>query len=189
MYVHWDLAFFHSPSIAFEHSCLITVRQDYKVEVRMAPTMYWLKNWLYTTKLYPHPALPLGIQSDEQALLVDLYLVAGSLGISHLQNQCLRELYRIRNETMVLSLEACSLLYAHSTKECALRKYFVHEYAARLKMEDISEGAKYYHTELMLEWIELLTQFVRDKENGKKFEIPRVEDYYVVEYEIVYPFH
>ncbi|KAK2628320.1 hypothetical protein QTJ16_002966 [Diplocarpon rosae] len=189
----WDLAFFHSPVIArhFSHDA---PSADYRIaatiEVRLLPTVRWFSHWLYTQTLYPRPLAVDFPVVDEQTLLVDLYLLAESLEIPRLQNLCLRELHRVREESKTLSIEASSLLYTYSPRRCRLRGYFVWQYATRLSADQIVDGdaERYYSPQMMLEWISLLTHMLRDKEDGEKLADFQLARFLVQEKEMIWPF-
>ncbi|OWP02007.1 hypothetical protein B2J93_4633 [Marssonina coronariae] len=189
----WDLAFFHSPVIA-RHFSSDAPEADYRdaatIKVRLLPTAMWFSHWLYTQSLYPRPLSVESPVSDEQTLLVDLYLLAESLEIPRLQNLCLRELSRVHDETKTLSIEASSLLYTYSDSRCRLRAYLVWRYATRLSSEQIVDGEadRYYSPQMMLEWIVLLTSLLRGKEAGEKLAGFQLAWFLVQEKEMIWPF-
>ncbi|KAJ5032301.1 uncharacterized protein L3040_008908 [Drepanopeziza brunnea f. sp. 'multigermtubi'] len=188
VYVDWDLAFYHSPVLAAHYGHeKNNYRDPFNINVRMGPTMHWLQNWFYTNKLFPRPPLSMEPIHDVQSLLVDLWLVAESLGMTRLQNECLHELVRVRAETKIACLDATILLYSYSNEGCILRKYIVQEYAWRFSEEHIKEAGKFYPPEMMVEWILLLTGHLRDKYEGR-LAFPNTNEYLLPEWEITYPF-
>ncbi|KAL2072755.1 hypothetical protein VTL71DRAFT_12098 [Oculimacula yallundae] len=197
MPVSWDLAFYHSPLIAWFYSNqggnLPSVTCPIKISFPATGDL--LIHWMYKQYLHPFPGFPPRpdileqVHPYPQLLLADLWICAADLHIPKLQNIAMEEL----NKTFAANTHPKTLthVYKHTESGSLLRKYFVWQYANQVSnhvtlMED---AVKIYPTAFVIEWITMLTQMWLGKSGKNDVKIDMtLEDFMVVENKVTWAF-